>query len=121
MTKAEKIEMLEAQLKATRLELRQAYATIGDYKKKAESIVYAEMTGGAEYDDFRGFRASVVIRSCPAPYGAARFDYEGFHKSLAQFLAKWNEAALEARENQFKQASAANVPRDNPVNPVNPV
>ena len=103
MTKAEKIENLELQLKVALIEL-------GEYRKKEERIVYAETTG-AEYDYCRGFRETIVIRSSPAPYGAARFDYEGFQKALAQFLAKWNEAALEARENQFKQPSAANVPR----------
>ena len=103
MTKAEKIENLELQLKVALIELE-------EYRKKEERIVYAETTG-AEYDDCRGFRETIVIRSCPAPYGAARFDYEGFRKALAQFLAKWNEAAREVRGNQFKQASAANAPR----------
>lgn len=115
MTKAEKIEMLEAQLKAARLELEQAYATIGDYKKKEESLVYVEL--GNCICDCKGYHETLVIHSRSAPYGAGVCDYDEFHRALAQFLAKWNEAVREAGENPYKEAlaaalsRAANVPR----------
>ena len=119
MTKAEKIDMLEAQLKAARFELDIAKDTISNYKKKVERVVFVEQ-GDCGFDRL-GFFANFTVRSRPAPYGAGVLDYEGLCKALVQFIAKWNEAAQEAMENQFKQQGAANVPRGNPVNPVNPV
>ena len=109
MTKAEKIEMLEAQLKAARFELEIAKDTISKFRKKEEFMVFA-VRGTSGYD-VEGYYENLTIRLCPAPYSAGVLDCAGFHKAIGQFLDKWNEAVREATENQFKQASAANVPR----------
>ena len=102
MTKAEQIRMLEAELKAERLEHEKAKAEIKEYKKRDETCAVVERgeAGCDGYDYWQSFR----VRSFQAPYGTGAFGFEAFHKALTQFINKWNEAAREAcMKNEFKK------------------
>ena len=102
MTQAEQIKMLEAELKAERLEHEKAEAVIKEYKKREETCAVVER-GKAGHDGDSYWQA-FLVRSFKAPYGAGAFGFEAFHKALTQFLNKWNEAAREAcAENEFKK------------------
>ena len=94
MTKAEQIKMLEAELKAERLERERAEAELNEYKKREESFVFVK-SDGATYDGYR-HTERLLVYSQPAPYGAGVFSSEGFHKALGQFINKWNNAASNA-------------------------
>ena len=94
MTQAEKIKMLEAELKAERLEHEKAEAELKEYRKREEKCVFVQYEGVG--NDGYGFWQRLVVRSYPASYGAGTFDIEGFHKSLEQFCKKWNEVAMAA-------------------------
>ena len=102
MTQAEKIKMLEAELKAERLEHEKAKAEIKEYKKRDETCAIVER-GEAGHDGY-GFWQDFLVRSFKAPYGTGAFSFEAFHKALTQFINKWNEAAREAcMKNEFKK------------------
>lgn len=102
MTKGEQIKMLEAELKAERLEHEKAKAEIKEYKKREETCAIVER-GEAGCDGY-GYWQSFRVRSFKAPYGTGAFSFEAFHKALTQFLNKWNEAAREAcMKNEFKK------------------
>ena len=100
MTQAEKIKMLEAELKAERLEHEKAEAELEEYRKREETCAVVER-GEAGHDGDSYWQA-FLVRSFKAPYGT--FSFEAFHKALTQFLNKWNEAAREACvKNEFKK------------------
>ena len=102
MTQAEKIKMLEAELKAERLEHEKAEAELEEYRKREETCAVVER-GEAGHDGY-GYWQSFRVRSFEAPYGTGAFGFEAFHKALTQFINKWNEAAREACvENEFKK------------------
>ena len=102
MTQAEKIKMLEAELKAERLEHEKAKAEIKEYKKREETCAIVER-GQAGCDE-NGYWQAFLVRSFKAPYGTGAFGFEAFHKALTQFINKWNEAAREAcMKNEFKK------------------
>ena len=102
MTQAEKIKMLEAELKAERLEHEKAEAELEEYRKREETCAVVER-GEAGHDGDSYWQA-FLVRSFKAPYGTGAFSFEAFHKALTQFLNKWNEAAREACvKNEFKK------------------
>lgn len=102
MTQAEKIKMLEAELKAERLEHEKAKAEIEEYKKREETFVYIQHLGAE--GGINGFCEKIAIHYHDAPYGAGMFNEGGFHKALEQFIDKWNRAATEAcMKNEFKK------------------
>lgn len=102
MTQAEKIKMLEAELKAERLEREKAEAKLNEYKKREELFVFVE-SEGAVYDGYY-YKERLIVHAQPAPYGAGVFSPRGFNKAIGQFINKWNEAAWEAcAENEFKK------------------
>jgi hypothetical protein len=94
VTKSEQIKMLEAELKAERLEREKAEAKLNEYKKREERFAFVE-SEGATYDGYR-YKERLLVYAQPAPYGAGVFGPEGFHKALGQFIAKWNIAASNA-------------------------
>jgi hypothetical protein len=94
VTKAEQIKMLEAELKAERLERERAEAKLEEYKKREESFVFVE-SRGAIYNGYRSTE-QLLVHAQPAPYGAGVFSPEGFSKALGQFITKWNNAASDA-------------------------
>ena len=96
MTKAEQIKYLEAQLKASRLELEKTTVALEEYKRREESFVIVDRTD--EGVDERGYWAQIIVRSREARAGAGVFDLHGFVKSLEQLIKKWNIAAVEACE-----------------------
>ena len=102
MTKVEQIKMLEAELKAERLEHEKTEAELEEYKKREETCAVVKC-GDAGHDE-DGYWQSFLVRSFKAPYGTGAFGFEAFHKALTQFLNKWNEAAREACvKNEFKK------------------
>ena len=102
MTQAEKIKMMEAELKAERLEHEKAKAEIEEYKKREETCAIVER-GEAGHDGI-SYWQSFYVRSFKAPYGTGAFSFMAFHEALNQFLNNWNEAAREAcMKNEFKK------------------
>lgn len=94
MTKSEQIKMLEAELKAARLEREKAEAKLNEYKKREERFVFVQ-SEGATYDGYH-YTERLLVRTQVAPYGAGVFSPEGFNKALGQFITKWNIAACNA-------------------------
>ena len=102
MTQAEKIKMLEAELKAERLEHEKAEAELEEYRKREETCAVVER--GEAGHDGDGYWQAFLVRSFIAPYGTGAFGFEAFRKALTQFINKWNEAAREAcMKNEFKK------------------
>lgn len=93
MTKAERIKQLETELKLERMEHDQTRSKLDEYRRKEECYVVAHQEG-AVVDPAHGYSTSIVVRHCPAHYGAGNFDFRAFDGALRQFLAKWNELAV---------------------------
>lgn len=100
MTKAEKIEMLEAQLKVARLDLEEAKNKIEDYEKEKAHFAFIEPREAIL--DARGFHEHFWVHYTAAPFGEGQFGIDSFAKAIDMFCKKWNAAALEAQENEYK-------------------